>query len=167
MNKKYLLQELTVSDLSKIALVTTLYVVITFAFSAISFGPIQFRLAEIFNFLPLFNKRYVPSVVLGVAIANFVSPLGIIDVIVGSLSTFLVLLIVLLVTQQMTSLKNKIIVTSLIFALSMFTVAGMLAVFYHMPFWITYGFVALGEALSMGLTGCLIYGVSQRIDLTQ
>lgn len=52
MNKKYILQELTVSDLSKMALVTTLYVVITFAFSAISFGPIQFRLAEIFNFSP-------------------------------------------------------------------------------------------------------------------
>lgn len=86
--------------------------------------------------------------------------------IIGSLSTFIILLIVLFITQQMTSLKNKIIVTSLIFALSMFTVAGMLAIFYHMPFWITYGFVALGEALSMGLTGYLIYGISQRMDLS-
>src|SRR5699024_11628735 len=47
------------SELTKIALLTSLYVVVTIMLAPISFGAIQLRSAEMFNFLALYNKRYV------------------------------------------------------------------------------------------------------------
>jgi hypothetical protein len=44
---------------------------------------------------------------LGVAIANLASPLGIVDVLFGSISTLIVLLICRAVTKRITSLKKK------------------------------------------------------------
>lgn len=70
--------------LAKMALVTALYVVVTVLLAPLSFGPIQLRLAELFNYLGVFNKRYIWSITLGVAIANTASPLGIIDIVIGS-----------------------------------------------------------------------------------
>lgn len=69
--------------LAKMALVTALYVVVTVLLAPLSFGPIQLRLAELFNYLGVFNKRYIWSITLGVAIANAASPLGIIDIVIG------------------------------------------------------------------------------------
>ena len=50
--------------LAKMALVTALYVVVT-VLRPLSFGPIQLRLAELFNYLGVFNKRYIWSITLG------------------------------------------------------------------------------------------------------
>lgn len=152
-------QRWTTADTAKMAVVTGVYVAVTIVLSVISFGAIQFRLAEMFNFLPLFNKRYT--------IANLASPLGIVDVLFGSVSTLIVLLICRAVTKRITSLKKKMIVTTLIFAFSMFTVAGQLTFFYQAPFFFNWLIIGLGELLSMSLGGILIYLVNKRIDLTK
>ena len=47
--------------------------------------------------------------------------------------------------------------TAILFALSMFTVAGPLTFFYQLPFWYTWLTVGLGELLSMTVGGILIY----------
>ena len=51
--------------LAKMALVTALYVVVTVLLAPLVFGPIQLRLAELFNYLGVFNKRYIWSITLG------------------------------------------------------------------------------------------------------
>ncbi|MDU6524449.1 MAG: QueT transporter family protein, partial [Enterococcus sp.] len=120
-----------------------------------------------FNYLPLFNRRYTISVTLGVAIANLASPLGIVDVLLGSFSTWIVLLVCRRVTQNIPSPKLKMIVTALVFAFSMFTVAGQLSFFYQAPFFFNWLVIGLGELLSMSLGGALIYLISQRVNLTK
>lgn len=157
----------TTTDTAKMAVVTGLYVAVTIALSVISFGAIQLRLSEMFNYLPLFNKRYTIAVTLGVAIANLASPLGIVDVLMGSISTLIVLLICRFVTRKIKCLKKKMIITALIFAISMFTVAGQLTVFYQAPFFFNWLIIGLGELLSMSLGGVLIYLINKRIDLTK
>ena len=44
-------------DMTKIAVVAALYLVITLIIAPISYGPIQFRISESLNFLALHNKR--------------------------------------------------------------------------------------------------------------
>ncbi|MGO2891418.1 QueT transporter family protein [Enterococcus devriesei] len=160
-------QRWTTTDTAKMAVVTGLYVAVTLVLSVVSFGAIQFRLAEMFNYLPLFNRRYTISVTLGVAIANLASPLGIVDVLLGSFSTWIVLLVCRRVTQNIPSLKLKMIVTALVFAFSMFTVAGQLSFFYQAPFFFNWLVIGLGELLSMSLGGAMIYLLSQRVNLTK
>lgn len=157
----------SVISLTKMALITALYVVVTIFLAPFSFGAIQLRFSELFNFLPLFNKRYIPAVTLGVAISNIASPLGFVDVIIGSVSTFFVLLLSYYVTKQLKSPIKKMVLTAIICSLSMFTVAGQLTYFYHLPFFYTWLTVAIGELLSMTVGGILIYWISKNIDLTQ
>lgn len=47
----------TTTDVTRMALVTGLYVAVTLVLSVFSFGVIQIRLSEMFNYLSLYNKR--------------------------------------------------------------------------------------------------------------
>ena len=76
-------------NLTKAGIVAALYAVLTLALSPISYGAMQIRLSEIFNNLAVFNKRYIWALTIGCAIANLNSPLGIVDIVFGSLGTLL------------------------------------------------------------------------------
>lgn len=168
MNKTNLqTQRWSVITLTKIALITALYVVVTVFLAPLSFGAVQLRFSEMFNYLPLFNKRYIAAVTLGVAFSNFVSPLGLVDIIIGSLSTFVILLLSYYVTKRLKSQIKKMVLTAIFCSFSMFTVAGQLAYFYHLPFFYTWLTVAAGELLSMSLGGILIYWINEKINLTK
>lgn len=155
------------SDLTKTGVVAALYVAVTLVLSVISFGAIQLRLSEMFNYLALFHKRYIVAVTLGVVIVNFMSPMWFLDVPIGGIATFLMLILSRAVTKNMKNLKMKLAVTAVIFALSMFTVAGQLYFVFEMPFWITYLTVGLGELFSMTIGGIIIYLVNKKIDLAK
>ncbi|WP_207696772.1 hypothetical protein DOK67_0003228 [Enterococcus sp. DIV0212c] len=160
-------QSWSVVTLTKMALITALYVIVTIFLAPFSFGAIQLRFSEMFNYLPLFNKRYIVAVTLGVAISNFASPLGLVDVIIGSVSTCLILLFSYYVTKRLKSQIKKMVLTAILCSFSMFTVAGQLTYFYHLPFFYTWLTVALGELLSMTIGGILIYWINEKIDLTK
>ncbi len=50
----------TVRDLTYIAIVAALYVILTVPlFNLISYGPYQFRIAEMFNLLGFYNRKYI------------------------------------------------------------------------------------------------------------
>lgn len=72
----------------KISVVAAIYVVLTFAIAPISYGPIQVRISEILVLLAFYDKRYIVSLTIGCLFANMLSPLGMADIIVGTLGTF-------------------------------------------------------------------------------
>ncbi len=71
--------------------VAALYVVLTLPFAQFAFGPIQFRLAELLVVLPILFPAAIPGVTIGCFLSNLLNPgsLGPIDVIFGTLATFL------------------------------------------------------------------------------
>lgn len=156
-----------VGELAKIAIVASLYVAVTMMLAVVSFGAVQLRLSEMFNYLALFHKRYVIAVTAGVVLANFFSPTWFLDVPVGGIATFIVLIICRTVTKNMASYKMKFFWTAIIFAVSMFTVAGQLTLLYGLPFWITWLTVGAGELLSMTAGAAIMLALSKKIDFTK
>lgn len=78
------------SNLFKASLIAAIYVSLCLILSPISFGPIQFRLSEILCLLAIDYPFAIVGVSLGCFIANlFFGGLGVIDVIFGTLATFL------------------------------------------------------------------------------
>ena len=71
------------------AIVAALYVVLTLLVPMPQYGPIQFRFSEILVLLVFYNKKYIPGLVLGCAIANLFSPMAWFDVIFGTLSSYI------------------------------------------------------------------------------
>lgn len=156
-----------VQETTKVALIASLYVAVTLVLAVISFGAVQLRLAEMFNYLVLFHKRYIVAVTLGVVLANFFSPMWWVDVPVGGVATLIVLIICRLITNKMKNLVWKLVVTGVIVTASMFTVAAQLMVVFDLPFWATYGTVAIGEAFSMLIGGITIFLLHKKIDFTK
>ena len=158
-----------VQELAKMGLIAALYIVITLVVAPVGFGPIQFRLSEMFNYLALLHKRYVIAVTLGVVIVNFFSPFGLIDVVVGGLSTFLVLVISRAATKRIKSLKVKMVVMAAIVVVSMFTIAGEIYFISEEPvsFWFMYLTIAGGQVVSMTIGGFIMYFVNKKIDFSK
>lgn len=71
------------------AVVAALYAILTLTLPA--YGPLQFRLSEIMTLLAYFDPFYVIPLTIGCALANLASPFGVVDVICGSLASFLAL----------------------------------------------------------------------------
>lgn len=75
--------------LVKSAGVAALYAVLTLLLPVASYGPIQFRFSEILVLLVFYNKRFIPGLVLGCALANMFSPMMLFDVVFGTLSSYI------------------------------------------------------------------------------
>lgn len=71
------------------ALIAAVYAVLTIATGFMSYGSIQFRIAEVLCILPFFFPCATWGVFAGCLLANLMSPAGILDVVLGSLATLL------------------------------------------------------------------------------
>lgn len=145
-----------VKNLVQIALIASLYVVLSLCIAPFSYGPIQIRLSEMLNLLVIYDKKYIYAVTLGCALANLASPYGIVDVIFGSASTFVTLWICYIVIRNMTSFIKKIWSIVIIATLLMVLIASELYVLASAPFWMTYLTVAIGEFISLGIGAIIL-----------
>ena len=68
--------------LARNSILAALYVVMTLL-NPLGWGPWQFRISEILLVIPFIKKEYTSGAIIGVAIANVFSPLGIIDIFTG------------------------------------------------------------------------------------
>jgi uncharacterized membrane protein len=59
------------------------------------------------------------------------------------------------------------VLTAIVFAVSMFTVAGQLTFLYGLPFFYNWLIIGLGELLSMTVGGMIVYTLGKKIDLTK
>ncbi|MDR1567340.1 MAG: QueT transporter family protein [Streptococcaceae bacterium] len=159
------MNNITVKELIKLAIITALYVTITIFLAPISYGIIQVRFSEAFNHLVLYNRKYLYAVTLGVCLSNFYQ-FGIVDVIVGGGATFVFLSLALFITKHVKEMWKKQLITSLLMAISMFTIAlelKILGLESH-GFWLIFIMMALGEFVAMMVGSIIIRSMDKIID---
>lgn len=73
------------------AMMSALYVVLTFVSASfgLAYSGIQLRISEALCVLPIFSPYAIPALMCGCFISNMASPLGFLDMIFGTLSTFI------------------------------------------------------------------------------
>ena len=71
------------------SLIAAVYIVLIMVFRPISFGPIQFRIAEALCVLPYFTPAAIPGLFGGCLISNLLGGAMLMDVIFGSLATLI------------------------------------------------------------------------------
>ncbi|MCD8095967.1 MAG: QueT transporter family protein [Ruminococcus sp.] len=81
------MEALSTRRIVKSGVIAAIYVVLTVTLSVLSYGSIQFRVAEALMLLCLFSKDYVVALTLGCFIANIFSMVGVIDTVVGTAAT--------------------------------------------------------------------------------
>lgn len=75
------------------AVIAAVYATVTVAFSFISYGPFQFRIAEGLTILPYFSPFAIVGLFVGCILSNIISPMGIPDLIFGSTATLIAAII--------------------------------------------------------------------------
>lgn len=128
----------TTKNLAKTAMIATIYGVVTWAFSFVSYGPIQFRVTEVMVLLAFIDYAYIPGLVLGCVLANLFSPFGIVDVILGSSATLIAAVLISKTKNLLLATIWPSITNGLIVGLELYFMV-------HTPFLINFGEVALGE----------------------
>jgi len=82
-------RKITTQFITQTAIIAALYTALVYVFAGISFLPFQARIAEALCILPAFTFAAVPGLFIGCILSNIIGGLGIIDIVFGSLATFL------------------------------------------------------------------------------
>lgn len=142
--------KINVQDLTRLALVTAIYAVLTVVTSELSYNGIQYRLSEVLVLLCFYRKDYAPALILGCFIANLFSPLGVIDWIVGPIATAIAVV-------PMYYMRN-IYLAALLPIVSNGIIVGIeLTVVFGASIWFNMLTVALGELVVVGILGVVIF----------
>lgn len=75
--------------LSESAIIAAVYIVLTLIFQPISFGQLQFRIAEALTILPALTPAGIPGIFIGCLLANLLGGGHWIDIVFGSLASLL------------------------------------------------------------------------------
>lgn len=110
-------------NLATMSIIAAIYISVSLVLSGLSFGAIQVRPAEMFNHLAIYKKKYIVAITIAVFIVNLFSPLGVIDMVVGTLSTLLTMTTIYYVTRLFKNEVAKYVSSTFIGVVLMFPVA--------------------------------------------
>lgn len=143
-----------IQHLTKSAVVAAIYVILTLGIAPISYGPLQFRVAEVLNLLAFFNPVYIIGVTLGCFISNLNSPFGLYDVIFGTFHTFVSLILIWK--------TRRLVAASVWPAILSFIIAYELMLVINTPFLETWFYVGVSEIIICTLIGVPVFHLLHR-----
>jgi len=141
------------------AAVAAVYAVLTYALAPISYGAVQFRVAEAMTLLPILMPEAIPGLFVGCLLANLLGNVGLLDVIFGSLAT----LVAAILTYRLR--KNRYVAALPPIVINAIVVGLLLHVVYKLELWAAMGYVALGQAGVIYLLGLPLLKAMEKIDL--
>lgn len=136
--------------MARAGIIAALYFALSVALSAISFGPIQFRISEILVLLPLIFPEAVAGLTIGCFFTNFFfSPFGVFDMVLGTLATLIGAIgTYLLRRRPLLSTIPPIVANTLLVPL-IFVLNDATSVYY----------ISMFEILASQLITCLVIGL--------
>jgi uncharacterized membrane protein len=129
-----------IKKIAENSIIAAIYFVLTIALPGISYGEIQFRIAELLVLLCFWRPDFIFGVTLGCFLANFGSPMGLPDVFIGTAATLLSSLLVAYASPRM--------IVAIIYPVlaNAFVVGAELQWLLAAPFWESVLYVGAGEA---------------------
>ena len=127
-------------------MIAALYAVLTVALEPISYGAVQFRVAEALTLLPFYLPEAIPGLFAGCLAANLYGGNGPLDVILGSAAT----LAAAFLSHRMPHLWLAALPPVLI---NMVVIGTLLSWLYSLPLWLTILQVGAGQTGACFLAG--------------
>lgn len=141
------------------AMIAAVYVVLTLVFQAISFGEIQVRIAEALTILPVFTPAAIPGLFIGCLIGNIFGGGILPDIIFGSIATLIGACFTYLLRKYNKYLAPlpPIIANTIAVPLILRYAYG-----FNMPILFLVMTVGIGEIISCGVLGMVLYSALTR-----
>ena len=143
-------------DLTRAALIAALYVVLTIIanIAGLASGPIQIRLSEALTILPVFTIVAIPGLTIGCIVANVMTGCALWDVIFGSMATLLGA-----IGTYCFARKKPVIGPVFPIICNAIIVPFVLQYVYNFEgsYWYFFATVGIGEIISCGILGLILY----------
>ena len=147
--------------LTQSAMVAALYVLLSLLSNlfGLANGVVQVRLSEALTILPLFGFSPVPGLFAGCLLANLLTGATPIDVIIGSFATLLGALGTFAIGKKIKEPAGKWLApfSPILFNCLLIPPVLKYAYGFTVPYPVLVAFVALGEVISCGILGLLLY----------
>lgn len=124
--------------------------VVTTVINPIGTMAIQIRVSEMLAVIPFINRQYIPGLILGVAIANLFSPLGIIDVAVGVSIAVISYTISYFVKNIWVNVVQYSVLCGVIVGFMLWSVTGI-------PFWLNFATITISTLITTSI-GAVLFG---------
>ena len=149
----------TSATLAFSAAIAAVYAVLCYVLAPISYGPVQFRIAEAMTLLPALMPSAIPGLFVGCILGNLLGGFGPLDVIFGSLAT--------LASAVLTYLfrKNRFIAALPPVIINAVVVGVMLHIVNGFELWAAMGYLALGEAGAVYVLGLPLLKAMEKVGL--
>ena len=156
-----MLNEKKLREITVTAALAALYFALCFAFAGISYGPVQFRIAEVLLILAAYNKKYCAGIIIGTFIANQYM-YGWIDMLAGTFATVLVCAAIILAREGLMKKAAAVVAASLFNGV---IIGLMLSYIFGEPgaLWFIMATVALGQ-LAVVLAGALMFSGAEKTN---
>jgi len=147
---------MTIKRITKLAAVAALYVILT-VINPFSYDMVQFRLSEILLLLCFYRRDYGYALIIGCLIANIFSPLGLADVLFGTLATALSVIFI--------SKSKNIVMAALYPVIFNGAIIGLeLHYIFDLPLIEAMGWVAFGEFVVVTTVGVILFKIFEKND---
>jgi uncharacterized membrane protein len=138
--------------------IAALYVALVIAFQPISFGPVQFRVAEALTLLPVLWAEAIPGLFVGCLVANIFGGLGFLDILLGSVATLVAAVLTRYAPDVTLAAASPVAVNGIV-------VGWYLSIITETPFIAAVFYVAAGEAMVCFALGIPLIKALKRMDL--
>ena len=139
-------------DIFDIAIVASIYVVLTIVIQPLAYGELQFRLSEVLMLMVFFNKKYSTSMIIGCLIANLWSPYLMWDMMFGTLATAIACLFIV---------KSKHLIVASIWpaVFNGLIVGAEIAILSNLNYGLCVLSVAMGEVVVVTIVGTILFSI--------
>lgn len=137
-----------IRTITEIGLAAAVYAVLTMLIAPIGFGAVQCRFSDVLLFFCSKNKNLIGGCVLGCVIANMLSPLGVIDMVLGGTVNFLIGTVMYKVKSAVVKVPACSMIAGLIIGTELTLISGA-------PFVFTAITVTIGESIALSIGGVL------------
>lgn len=154
------MKRLDVKTIALNAMIAAAYAVLTLVLAPISYGSVQMRISEVMIFFAYYNKKYIPGLILGCLIANLASPLGVWDIVFGTLATALAVTAMWKVRNRYLGALAGGVINGVIVG------AELTLLFKELPFYLNAAYVFIGEVVVL-MIGAFAFGLIERSKFIQ
>ena len=155
-------------ELVRTALVAAIYATLTLILAPISYGAVQFRISEMLMLLAFINPLYITGLTLGCLIANILGGLGLLDIIFGTLATFLSALAMYQTSKIIKNRNISLLVASLWPTIFNGLIVGwVVSISANLPLLITMLQVAFGELVVITIVGVPVFKLLEKTKLKE
>lgn len=146
-----------VQFITRTALIGASYAALTYVFAWMSYDQVQFRISEVLVLFAFIEPRYGLGLIIGCVLANLASPLGVIDIVVGSFATLLAIMFIVQVRKLLGYNKRALVIASFGPVISNALLVGIeLSYLFGTPFLVNAFYVGIGEFVVVTLLGTVV-----------